>query len=70
MSILDTIVEQKKHEVASCPQRVMAAGDLRDAMLERGERRDFLAALKLVAAEVTRLKSGASSRRLPTIRWR
>ena len=45
MSILDTIVEQKKREVAMLPARVIAAGDLRDAMLERGERRDFIAAL-------------------------
>ena len=28
------------------PARLIAAGDLRDALLERGERRDFLAALK------------------------
>jgi indole-3-glycerol phosphate synthase len=45
MSILDTIVEQKKLEVARLPERIIAAGDLRDALLERGERRDFLAAL-------------------------
>jgi indole-3-glycerol phosphate synthase len=46
MTILDTIVEQKKREVAQLPARVIAAGDLRDAMLEHGERRDFFAALK------------------------
>src|SRR5580658_8863428 len=46
MNILDKIVEQKKREVARLPARVIAAGDLRDAMLEHGERRDFLAALK------------------------
>jgi indole-3-glycerol phosphate synthase len=46
MSILDTIVEQKKREVAKLPARIIAAGDLRDAMLEHGERRDFIAALK------------------------
>ena len=46
MSILDTIVEQKKREVAKLPARLIAAGDLRDAMLEHGERRDFLAALR------------------------
>jgi indole-3-glycerol phosphate synthase len=46
MNILDTIVEQKKREVAMLPARVLAAGDLRDALLERGERRDFLAALR------------------------
>jgi indole-3-glycerol phosphate synthase len=46
MSILDTIVEQKQREVAELPARTIAAGDLRDALLERGERRDFLAVLK------------------------
>jgi indole-3-glycerol phosphate synthase len=46
MSILDTIVEQKKLEVARLPERVLAAGDLRDALLEHGERRDFIGALR------------------------
>ncbi len=46
MSILDAIVEEKKREVAKLPPRLIAAGDLRDALLERGERRDFLAALR------------------------
>src|ERR1035441_3970587 len=46
MNILDKIVEEKKREVAKLPARLIAAGDLRDALLERGERRDFLAALK------------------------
>jgi indole-3-glycerol phosphate synthase len=46
MNVLDNIVEQKKLEVARLPERVLAAGDLRDALLERGERRDFLAALR------------------------
>jgi indole-3-glycerol phosphate synthase len=46
MSILDTIVEQKQQEVARLPERALAAGDLRDALLGRGERRDFLAALR------------------------
>ncbi len=46
MTILDTIVEQKQREVAQLPERRIAAGDLRDAMLERGEKRDFLAALR------------------------
>jgi indole-3-glycerol phosphate synthase len=46
MNILDKIVEQKKREVAQLPARLIAAGDLRDAMLERGESRDFLAALR------------------------
>jgi indole-3-glycerol phosphate synthase len=46
VNILDTIVEQKKLEVAKLPERLIAAGDLRDAMLERGEQRDFFAALR------------------------
>jgi indole-3-glycerol phosphate synthase len=46
VTILDTIVEEKKREIAKLPARLIAAGDLRDAMLERGERRDFLAALR------------------------
>ena len=46
MTILDTIVEQKKIEVAKLPARIIAAGDLHDAMLERNEARDFIAALK------------------------
>lgn len=45
-NILETIVEQKKREVARLPDRLMAAGDLRDVMLERGERRDFIGALR------------------------
>jgi len=44
-NILDTIVAQKQVEVALLPERIIAAGDLRDAMLEHGERRDFFAAL-------------------------
>src|SRR6201996_9459730 len=46
MNILDKIVEEKKLEVAKLPARIIAAGDLRDALLEHGERRDFIAALK------------------------
>ena len=53
MNILDKIVEQKKREVAKLPARLIAAGDLRDALLERGERRDFLAALRLPKANPT-----------------
>jgi len=33
-------------EIARLPERVLAAGDLHDAMLERGEKRDFMAALR------------------------
>jgi len=46
LNILDKIVEQKKREIVQLPARLIAAGDLRDAMLERGESRDFLAALR------------------------
>ena len=46
VNILDKIVEEKKREVAKLPARLIAAGDLRDAMLEHGERRDFIGALK------------------------
>jgi len=53
MNVLDKIVEEKKREVAKLPARIIAAGDLRDAMLERGEQRDFVAALR-------RAKSGRS----------
>ncbi|HXR03100.1 MAG TPA: indole-3-glycerol phosphate synthase TrpC [Verrucomicrobiae bacterium] len=46
MTILDSIVEEKIREVAQLPGRLIAAGDLRDALLEHGERRDFIAALR------------------------
>jgi indole-3-glycerol phosphate synthase len=46
VNILDEIVEEKKREVAKLPARLIAAGDLRDALLERDEQRDFLAALR------------------------
>ena len=45
-NILNQIVEEKKREVAKLPARLIAAGDLRDAMLEHGERREFLVALR------------------------
>jgi indole-3-glycerol phosphate synthase len=45
VNILDKIVEEKRREVAGLPARIIAAGDLRDALLEHGERRDFRAAL-------------------------
>ena len=45
-TILDTIVAEKEREVSRLPHRPIAAGDLRDAMLERNENRDFLAAIK------------------------
>jgi len=46
MNILDKIVAEKRTEIAKLPARLIAAGDLRDAMLEHGERRDFISALK------------------------
>lgn len=46
MNILDTIVEQKKREVALLPERAVSAADLRAARTARGERRDFLGALR------------------------
>jgi indole-3-glycerol phosphate synthase len=46
VNILDKIVEEKKREVAKLPARIIAAGDLRDALLEHGERRDFTTALQ------------------------
>lgn len=63
MTILDKIVEQKKREVAQLPARLIAVGDLRDAMLERGERRDFLAALQnaLRVALIAEVKKASPS---------
>ena len=52
MNILDEIVEQKEREVAQLPARLTAAGDLRDAMLEHGERRDFISALKTPRGDI------------------
>ncbi|MGA9778808.1 MAG: indole-3-glycerol phosphate synthase TrpC [Verrucomicrobiia bacterium] len=46
MNILDTIIAQKKIEVAKLPSRLIAAGDLHDLLLERDEQRDFSAALR------------------------
>jgi indole-3-glycerol phosphate synthase len=69
MNILDKIVEQKKIEVSKLPARLIAAGDLRDAMLEHGERRDFLAALRTArqrsAAVPAAGSSGVSPRETP-----
>lgn len=46
MTILDTIVEQKRREVALLPQRRVQAGDIQRALRERGGTRDFAAALR------------------------
>ena len=53
-NILDTIVEEKQREIMLLPERVLAAGDLHDAMLERGERRDFTAALRAASSRSSR----------------
>ena len=45
MTILDTIVEQKRREVARLPQRTVSVLELRAVLEARGQRRDFLAAL-------------------------
>jgi indole-3-glycerol phosphate synthase len=45
-TILDTIVEEKKREVARLPQRSLAVADLKAALVARGERRDFAGALR------------------------
>jgi indole-3-glycerol phosphate synthase len=45
-NILETIVARKRLEIAALPPRPLAAGDLRDAILERDERRDFTEALR------------------------
>ena len=46
MSILDTIVEEKKREVARLPERSLSVADLQTAIEARGARRDFAGALR------------------------
>lgn len=46
MNILDTIVEEKRREVALLPERKVTVGDVQRVVASRPERRDFLAALK------------------------
>ena len=46
MNILDTIVEQKKAEVARLPDAPVTSGKLKAALQQRGDRRDFTAALR------------------------
>lgn len=46
MTILETIVAQKKLEVALLPGREVSARDLKAALKRRGERRDFAGALR------------------------
>lgn len=45
MTILDTIVEQKRREVALLPEVAVSVEALRRALALRGERRDFFSAL-------------------------
>jgi indole-3-glycerol phosphate synthase len=65
MSILDKIVGEKKREVAKLPARLIAAGDLRDALLEHGERRDFIAALKSGRSRGNEAQSAIGNQRQP-----
>ena len=44
--ILDTIVEEKKREVARLPKRSLSVADLRTAVEAHGARRDFAGALR------------------------
>jgi len=46
MTILDDIVAEKRKEVLRLPRQSISAADLKTAMRRRGERRDFLAALR------------------------
>ena len=46
MTILDTIVEAKRLEVARLPQRVVSVADLKAALAARGGLRDFAGALR------------------------
>jgi indole-3-glycerol phosphate synthase len=46
VTILDTIVEEKKREVARLPQRSLLVADLKTALEARGGRRDFTGALR------------------------
>ena len=46
MNILDTIVEQKKHEVAKLPATAVTVASLQNALNQRGDWRDFNGALR------------------------
>jgi indole-3-glycerol phosphate synthase len=46
VTILDTIVEEKRREVGGLPQRSVSVADLRTALASRGGRRDFAGALR------------------------
>jgi indole-3-glycerol phosphate synthase len=46
MTILDTIVEEKRREVARLPRKEISMAGLQSALQSRGGQRDFLAALR------------------------
>src|SRR5690349_19058528 len=46
MTILDTIVEEKRRELGRLPQRAVTAADLKTALRARGGSRSFLQALQ------------------------
>jgi indole-3-glycerol phosphate synthase len=46
VTILDTIVAEKRREVARLPQRLLSPADLAAALRARGDQRDFLGALR------------------------
>jgi indole-3-glycerol phosphate synthase len=46
VTILDTIVEEKKREVARLPERALTVADLEAALRRQGDRRDFIGALR------------------------
>ena len=46
MSILDTIIEEKRRELSRAPQRTVSIADLKAALRSRGDERDFFGALK------------------------
>jgi indole-3-glycerol phosphate synthase len=46
LNILDTIVSEKRLEVARMPDRTVSAAILRESLEKRGPKRDFLAALR------------------------
>ncbi len=50
MTILDTIVEQKRKEIALLPQRAVSSAELRAVLKARGDSRDFPGALLRAAS--------------------
>ena len=62
MTILDTIVRQKRLEVARLAPRTVSVADLRQAIVARGGTRDFFLALRHPAAMPTGGSSSAEPR--------